>query len=151
MKTTLKTTISSIFKSRTASALMTAVAIVLSTQASAEVSQVPLSLSVGVPPNIIFTLDESGSMSWGYVPDAGTTTYNNLIGTRSTTSSKRFRAARTNPMAYNPNVIYQIPPAYNASRAPLTLSTSYTNAPTNGFDPDRKSYSGTRNNPHDTY
>src|SRR5690625_4585337 len=134
MKTTLKTTISSIFKSRTASALMTAVAIVLSTQASAEVSQVPLSLSVGVPPNIIFTLDESGSMSWGYVPDAGTTTYNNLIGTGSTTSSKRFRAARTNPMAYNPNVIYQIPPAYSANGAPLTLSTSYTSAKVNGFE-----------------
>lgn len=157
MKTTLKNTISSIIKGRTASALMTAAAMVLSTQAGADnVSQAPLSLSVGVPPNIIFTLDESGSMSWGYVPDAKTTTFDNLIGGtyqkdsrgRETSTpnaeSKRFRAANTNPMAYNPNVVYQIPPAYNANGTPLILDSSFENAKVNGFETSYTANQGAR-------
>ena len=31
-------------------------------------SQKPLSLTEGVPPNLLVTLDDSGSMYWGYAP-----------------------------------------------------------------------------------
>ena len=95
-----------------------------------EVSQVPLGLSEGVPPNMIFTLDESGSMSWGHVPDnqpwSGTWAYD----------SRRYRAANTNAIAYNPSVIYEVPPAFNSSGVEYLLSTSFTDAPVNGFLPD---------------
>lgn len=33
------------------------------------VSQQPLFLTQGVAPNLLFTLDDSGSMAWAYVPD----------------------------------------------------------------------------------
>lgn len=125
--------------SRSGAALITAMAMLLATPVQADnVSQKPLSLSVGVPPNIIFTLDESGSMSWGFVPDASTQTFKDLIGGNRTSSTrqKRFHAANTNPLAYNPAVIYQIPPAYNQDGSPLKLSTEFTNAPINGFRPN---------------
>src|SRR5690625_1498955 len=32
-------------------------------------AQVPVALSVGVGPNLLFILDDSGSMRWGYMPD----------------------------------------------------------------------------------
>ncbi len=102
-----------------------------------EVAQAPLNLSEGVAPNMIFTLDESGSMSWAYVPDAGTTTYDNLIGAKSITNSRRFRAANTNPMYYNPNILYEIPPAFDKKGVEYSLNTSFTDAPVNGFDPNK--------------
>lgn len=95
-----------------------------------EISQVPPSVAEGVPPNMIFTLDESGSMSWSFVPDAGGNVYNNKIGGYNT---RRMRAAEANPMAYNPRVIYSIPPTFTSAGAPITLSTSFDNAPLNGF------------------
>lgn len=94
------------------------------------VSQKPLMLSVGVPPNIILTLDESGSMSWGYIPDTGMTSYVNLIGSY---HNRRYHAHNTNPMAYNPHVVYQIPPAFEEDGSKKTLTTSFSNAPANGF------------------
>lgn len=40
-----------------------------SANAFATVSQSPLSLTVGVPPNMLLTLDDSGSMRWAFAPD----------------------------------------------------------------------------------
>lgn len=106
-----------------------------------EVSQVPLNLSEGVPPNMIFTLDESGSMSWGHVPDKSTDGYNDLIGSSNSdsgssgTDTRRYRAANTNTMYYNPNLIYEIPPAFDVNGVEYSLTTSFNNAPVNGFDP----------------
>lgn len=37
---------------------------------AASISQIPLFVTTQVPPNIVLTLDESGSMAWAYVPDA---------------------------------------------------------------------------------
>src|SRR5690554_5432881 len=98
-----------------------------------EIAQVPPSVAEGVPPNMIFTLDESGSMSWSFVPDRSTnksSVYYNKIGDYNT---RRMRAANTNPMAYNPHVIYTIPPTFAQNGSEITLSTSFTNAPLNGF------------------
>lgn len=98
-----------------------------------EIAQVPPSVAEGVPPNMILTLDESGSMSWSFVPDASSTetsVYYNKIGGYNT---RRMRAANANPMAYNPHVIYEIPPTFAQSGAEIELTTSFTNAPLNGF------------------
>lgn len=98
-----------------------------------EIAQVPPSVAEGVPPNMILTLDESGSMSWSFVPDRSTnksSVYYNKIGDYNT---RRMRAANTNPMAYNPHVIYTIPPTFAQNGSEITLSTSFTNAPLNGF------------------
>ncbi len=103
----------------------------------AEVSQVPLGLSEGVPPNMLFTLDDSTSMAWAYVPDASAQAYKKLIGS---TSNRRFRAANTNPMYYNPNIIYDIPPEFDNNGNELIgnnkkLKTSFYDAPVNGYRP----------------
>lgn len=103
-----------------------------------EVTQIPLNVSKGVSPNMMFTLDDSTSMAWAYVPDSSFQVYKDLIGS---TASRRFRAANTNPMYYNPNTIYDIPPEFNSSGDELIgsnkkLKTSFTAAPVNGYKPD---------------
>lgn len=107
----------------------------------AEVSQVPLGLSEGVPPNMLFTLDDSTSMAWAYVPDATADAYDELIGN---SNNRRFRAANTNPMYYNPNVVYDIPPEFDSSGNELIginkkLKTSFASAPVNGYRPENGS------------
>lgn len=98
--------------------------------AYATVSQSPLSLTIGVPPNIILTLDESGSMSWGYVPDGA------LSSVISGSNITRLYAANAfNPMYYTPNTKYSIPPFFNENGDEIELSTSFTAAPINGFRP----------------
>lgn len=104
------------------------------------VSQAPLNLVIGVAPNIIFTLDESGSMSWSHVPDYDTEAYDDLIGAKGTsinnaaTNTRRYRAANTNSIYYNPHVIYNIPPAFSNNGDELELVTSFSKAPINGFN-----------------
>src|SRR5690554_4730001 len=90
-----------------------------------EVSQVPLGLSEGVPPNMIFTLDESGSMSWGYTPD-------NIV---SVGQSRRILSNTFNSQYYNPNVAYTIPPAFDKDGVEYQLSTSFEKSYHNGFVP----------------
>ncbi|TCD18360.1 pilus assembly protein PilY [Pseudomonas sp. IC_126] len=97
----------------------------------AAVSQSPLSLTVGVPPNIIFTLDESGSMSWGFVPDA---IESQVIS--GSTITRLYAAPEYNPMYYNPNIKYIAPPSFDTNGNKIELTTSFTNAPINGFRPN---------------
>ena len=113
--------------------------------AQAAVSQAPLNLVEGVAPNMLFTLDESGSMSWGYVPDADSSVAKRLTSqmndegnynTYASVSSRRFYSHRTNPMYYNPHVIYEIPPAFKEDGSEYKLTTSFTSAPINGFRPN---------------
>lgn len=93
-----------------------------------EVSQVPLGLSEGVPPNMIFSLDESGSMAWGYTPD-------DIVKVG---ESRRILSSVFNSQYYNPNVAYIVPPAFDINGVEYQLSTSFTNAYHNGFQPDGK-------------
>lgn len=90
----------------------------------AAISQSPLSLTVGVPPNLILTLDDSGSMDRAYIPD-------DISGG---TSTRRYKSAYYNPMYYNPATTYQIPPRFNLDGTQAAdLSTSFTAAWLNGF------------------
>ncbi|NMZ62053.1 pilus assembly protein [Pseudomonas nitroreducens] len=65
--------------------------------AAATPSQAPLFLVEGVSPNLIVTLDDSGSMTSAYTPD-GMSSY--TIANRS---------ASYNPMYYNPAITYEAP------------------------------------------
>lgn len=112
--------LSYIAKAMTAGLLTTGVLFSATTQAA--VSQAPLSLTEGVAPNLIVTIDGSTSMDSAFVPDR--------LGF---TDERRFRANTFNAMAYNPQVTYRIPPSFKKDGTEQTLSTAFTAAPYNGF------------------
>lgn len=90
------------------------------------VPETPLFLtSTGVPPNVLVTLDDSGSMQWAFMPD----NQSNTSGTR------RSKSSTFNPIYYNPNVIYTPPIGANG----VALATTFNNAWNNGFDQSRGS------------
>lgn len=115
MRTASKTFISTILAAGVFTASMTA---------SAAVSQNPLVLVEGVAPNMLLTLDDSGSMRFAFSPDT--------IGSDSDT--KRVKSSDFNPMYYNPNIKYEIPVFFDENGKEITLSTSFTRAYHNGFD-----------------
>lgn len=100
--------------------------------AALNISQKPLILSETVAPNLILTLDDSGSMRWAFVPDD-----NNGLH-----STKRAKSASFNPMHYNPAVTYRIPTRHdiNGNVSATPFSTSFTTAYNNGFNTGRGSY-----------
>src|SRR5690606_21786929 len=69
----------------------------------AAVSQQPLMLVESVAPNLIFTLDSSGSMNWAFAPDSIGINNNSLRNTR------RVKSSTFNPLYYNPEVTYRLP------------------------------------------
>lgn len=101
--------------------------------AEQSIAQVPLSLATGVPANIIVTLDDSERMQRGYLPDKTAASYRQIIDADGSTASRRFRAATSNPLYYNPHTTYQIPPAFNQHGEAYNLTTSFTHAAVNGF------------------
>jgi type IV pilus assembly protein PilY1 len=82
----------------------------------------PLTVQAVADPNILVTFDDSGSMSWGAVPDDKV----------SSTAARRL-AHRWNPLAYNPFVVYEAP--YSLALDGTRMTTSFRAAPINGFDP----------------
>jgi type IV pilus assembly protein PilY1 len=95
-----------------------------------DIASVPLASSstTVVKPNILFTLDDSGSMEWGFMPDNVESRYN-------TTGYKNHLC---NTIYYNPAITY-VPPK-NADGTDFA-NASFTAARYNGFD----SGSSTRN------
>lgn len=105
----------------------------------------PLASGVRVAPNVLFILDDSGSMEWENInngdisaitgpgsfsdgPDtAGVSSGNENDYTDETGNSKMYdQAYSTNTLYYNPTVKYE--PWYDASGNRLTGGTSYTDA-----------------------
>jgi type IV pilus assembly protein PilY1 len=133
--------------------------IIFSGQAkSFTIADTPLFVTGNVEPNIVLTLDDSGSMQWAYVPDDLCTPNLNTVNAacQRTVSGtvldndvyrlKRFKSAYYNAQYYTPDIDYQS--ARNASGnivQPCTNSGSIANcfasAKINGFDSTR----GTRN------
>lgn len=112
---------------RTACALATAAAIGWSTPvanaALTDIASVPLASSstTVVKPNILFTLDNSGSMDWGHMPDS----------IDIWVSYAGYKNHLCNPMYYNPATTYRAPK--NADGTDFS-NASFTAAPINGFD-----------------
>lgn len=101
---------------------------------NAAVSQQPLMLIESVAPNLIFTLDSSGSMRWAFAPDSiginnGNTSQNNLR------NSRRVKSSTFNPLYYNPEVTYRLPVKLNndGTTASTGYTTSFTKAYHNGY------------------
>ncbi len=110
-------------------------------------SPVPLLLGGGVPANIMFTLDDSGSMHWEYMPDDnwtffvyprasnvyGPSDYGNFVPefNSALSYSSRTRSPQINKMYYNPEITYV--PWVTSSGLPIGAA-SITCAPHNPYN-----------------
>ena len=110
-------------RARTLASTLSGIVLLSAANSYADVSQTPLSLTVGVPPNMLLTLDDSGSMRWAFAPD-------NVNGTHAT---RRAKSSDFNPLYFNPNITYRAPTVFTTAGLEQQLSTSYTNALLNGF------------------
>lgn len=97
---------------------------------SAAVSQQPLSLTEGVAPNLLVTLDDSGSMAWAYAPDG----INNSINR----GRRAWRSNSFNSMYYDPNTTYRVPKKIKMVGGEVTVTDfpvpSFTSAPQDGYN-----------------
>jgi type IV pilus assembly protein PilY1 len=93
----------------------------------AAVTQSPLSLTVGVAPNLLLTLDDSGSMRRGYVPET-------IVAEG---ALRRAKSGAYNALYYDPKITYNLPPRFNADGSPSAtpFTASFGAALNNGFRP----------------
>lgn len=109
-----------------------------------DISQTPLVVSntEAVFPNILFVLDDSGSMSWDYMPDyvpsghcrssgagIGTPLTGNFAA--GCTTEAPYRVWQFNGVAYNPNVRYR--PASTATGSEMASQTVFTAVPNDAY------------------
>lgn len=95
------------------------------------IADAPLFLSINIPPNLVLTLDDSGSMSRAFTPDL----CGNPNGICSSDPDSRLdhrylKSSYYNPIYYDPIETYN--PPLDASSNPLI--TAFANAYINGFD-----------------
>ena len=93
-------------------------------------SDIPIAAKVAAKPNIVYTVDDSGSMANSYIPDwivsnycrsgSGVTRCPVANNTGNTFLDPPFWASDFNHLAYNPNVTYQ--PPIKADGTPLTYN-----------------------------
>ncbi len=102
------------------------------------ISQNPALVASPPPPNIVMTVDDSGSMTFAYVPD--------LVGLKDANgnylyaSNAGFESSSYNALYYNPALVYPVPP--DATGQPVPVSQGYalstfTHAYVDGFNPDQ--------------
>lgn len=96
--------------------------------ASAALATAPLATATTstVKPNVMFILDDSGSMDWDYLPDWANDSHP-VTGTGYTSMPELFKNNGFNGVAYNPAVTYTPPVLYNADGTLNT--TTYPNIP----------------------
>ncbi len=111
------------------SALFTTSLLVATLDAQASVSQSPLSLTTSVPPNVIFTFDDSTSMNAAFVPDSIGEEY----------STRKSLSFDFNSMYYNPKAIYKKPAKVDSNGNETELATSFNKAFYDGFSPTKNS------------
>ncbi len=100
-----------------------------------DISNTPLASSGNdqAKPNILFVLDDSGSMDSDDMPDN--------LGT----STVGYRNFSCNYVYFNPNIQYEIPENHNGTPLNNTSQTSFTSAFNNGYDSFTGTSSGTTN------
>ncbi|MDZ4191666.1 MAG: PilC/PilY family type IV pilus protein [Pseudomonas sp.] len=111
-------------RAKTFASTLSGIVLLSAANSYANVSQTPLSLTIGVPPNMLLTLDDSGSMRWAFAPDNISTTY----------TTRRAKSSSFNPIYYNPNISYTAPKVFTTAGVEQQLSTSFTAAWHNGFN-----------------
>lgn len=92
--------------------------------AATNISDEPLAsgASADIRPNVLFILDDSGSMDWGYMPNS--VSFNS--------SKECYKHYAYNRLWYNPDITYSPPPKGDGTFYP---DQSWPNAMDNGFDP----------------
>ncbi|MFN6969684.1 MAG: pilus assembly protein [Rheinheimera sp.] len=115
-------------------------------EAAIDISTAPLETGTAVPPNILFLLDDSGSMRWGFMPDDLSSTFslgsNCTTGSTSTYLDATVRLCRAtnrmylasshlNKVYYDPTITYSIP--LKPDGVTYYATPSYSNAPHNGY------------------
>ncbi|MDP5459425.1 pilus assembly protein [Alishewanella sp. SMS8] len=118
--------------------------------ATLSIPNVPLQTGSDVPANIMFLLDDSGSMAWEYMPNAIANNYSaptskvcteyrgngnckteKTIRTGANVQNYWYYSSEVNKTYYDPNVVYQIPPNEGGT---LPNVPTYTKAWMDGFD-----------------
>ena len=90
-----------------------------------QLATVPMATSTPttVQPNLLFMLDDSGSMAWDYLPDVASNFANNY----------GFNSNQCNGVYYNPSITYS--PPVNSSGGPLNATaTTFSAAYKNGYN-----------------
>ena len=95
--------------------------LVLAASVALATSPLATSTTTAVKPNLLFVLDDSGSMSWTYMPDTADD-FRGMTG---------YHSSQCNGVYYNPNITYK-PPLTSAGIA--YSDASFTAAKDNGFD-----------------
>jgi type IV pilus assembly protein PilY1 len=102
--------------------------------AETDLSSLPLITSAPqvVKPNIMFIMDDSGSMGWTHMPDD----VDSLARTGTGSKKYGYVSSQCNGVYYNPNVTYS-PPVSVASNGTITYyaDSTFTNAWVNGYNP----------------
>ncbi|EXJ10342.1 PilC/PilY family type IV pilus protein [Nitrincola nitratireducens] len=80
-----------------------------------EIAQKPLFLSNTVPPNLLFIIDDSGSMKWSHMPDSIVDVCNSDSGIN---QRARGRSSDYNKIYFNPNSTYLPPKRADGTRLP---------------------------------
>jgi type IV pilus assembly protein PilY1 len=116
--------------------------------AALTISDVPLFLPKPMEPNVVLTIDDSSSMTAGYVPESLNTTF--VSGSRRTMirDARSGKSSDRNALYYNPQAVYPRPMFANVDGTVTTPSTSFTAAPINGYadgGPGRAASRGTVN------
>ena len=102
-----------------------------SAAAPLDLSDTPLFLTVNIPPNLILTLDDSGSMSRAFTPDLCGNPNGICDDNPDSSLDHRYvKSSHYNPIYYDPTKTYN--PPLDADGNPLI--TSFTSAYINGFD-----------------
>ncbi|MEH8018701.1 pilus assembly protein PilY [Rheinheimera muenzenbergensis] len=91
------------------------------------IPKVPLQTGSDVPVNLMFVIDDSGSMAWSYIPDG----IRNICKNNSTEfQRRRGRSPDYNEMYFNPATTYIVPPKADGTS---NNTPSFTNAPKDGY------------------
>lgn len=93
---------------------------------------VPWYIGSNLPPNLLLTLDDSGSMRFGYAPDAMANDDDPDDPDKPNAKHIAFKSD-LNPIYYDPSVTYRPPPQVNGQ----PYETSFNRARVNGFDDSR--------------
>jgi len=105
-----------------AASLMLTICTTQSAMAQVNIAQVPLFLKESVDSNLVFIYDDSGSMSWRYMPDN--------LGNDS--DENWYYSSYVNKVYFDPNVVYK--PPFKPDGSGRYPNSSYTNAWVDGFN-----------------
>ncbi len=115
-------------------------------QAAINIAQAPLETGTAVDPNILFVLDDSGSMRWGFMPDELDTDFNlgndcssstmDYAGAKalacSASGRKYLASSHLNTVYFDPAENYPVP--LKPDGVNYYPTPSFTSAPHNGYD-----------------